>query len=297
MMWRVAGSIAAVVLALNSLGGCARVDRPSTSLLRAPQLGPESVAFELTSVRVPAGDPTANGAIWAQVDEQQVPANVRRLLNDNGFRVGIVGAQLPVELERLLQLTEAPPPETSEGTEVADFETEPVIRRLHMQVLAGRRSNLVCTGEHNRHEELPVLIRGADGQVNGRTYRKVMGLLALRALPLEDGRVRLEFVPEIEHGEARRRFEPSDGALRIEFTPPHEEFDLLKFEAQLAPGQMLLLTAMIDRPGSLGYRFFMEPDGDKSSQKLLLLRLTRTVPGALFLPDAGPSAEANPAAL
>jgi hypothetical protein len=139
--------------------------------------------------------------------------------------------------------------------------------------MAGRPAKIICTGEHARHAELSVLIRGADGQVNGRTYRKVMGLLGIKAFPQGDSRVRLEVVPELEHGDSARRFEPSDGAMRVEFSPPHEKFELMRMESMLSPGQLLLITCRPERPGSLGYQFFTDAKGAKAEQKLLLVRL------------------------
>jgi hypothetical protein len=117
-----------------------------------------------------------------------------------------------------------------------------------------------------------------------------MGLLLARAFPEGDGRVRLEVLPEIEHGDPQRRFEPGDGMMRVEFGPARERFDTLRLEAVLSPGQTLLLTCVADRPGTLGHHFFTENASDRVVQKLVLVRLAAANYDDLFSPDT-PAAE------
>ncbi len=209
-MLQAPAKIALCSLALWWASGCASVYRHEPPPVKPP--GPESVSFDIYTIRVPLGDSEINGSMWSEIDEQQLPAELRRHLADNGFRAGVVGNHIPLKLEQLLQLRDLAPAKVEIGGTVTDFENEPQLRQRHMQIMAGHPANIICTGEHSRHAELSVLIRGADGQVNGRTYRKVMGLLSIKAFPQGDGRVRLEVLPELEHGDAARRFEPSEGA-------------------------------------------------------------------------------------
>jgi hypothetical protein len=287
-MLQASAKIALCSLVLWCASGCASVYRSEPRPANPP--GPESVSFDVYTIRVPLADAEINGSMWSEVDEQQLPAELRRHLADNGFRAGVVGNHLPLKLEQLLQLRDQAPAKVEIGGTVTDFENEPQVRQRHMQVMAGHPANIICTGEHSRHAELSVLIRGADGQVNGRTYRKVMGLLAVKAFPQGDSRARIEVVPELEHGDAARRFEPSEGALRVEFSPPHEKFDLMRIESLLSPGQLLLITCRPDRPGSLGYQFFTDTKAAKAEQKLLLVRLVQSRYDNLFDTVAAPTA-------
>lgn len=282
----------AISCALALGGGCAKLSRSGQAALLASPLSSRNVGLEIYSVRVPLGEEEVNGPLWDEVDEQQLPLATRRRLAANGFRVGVIGARMPEKLARILKLEVPPEPSGTQpeqaASESVDLEKEPLVRRRVMQVRGGRKAQLICTGETVRHASLPVLVRGDDGEVRGRTYQRVMGLLATKAFPEGDGRVRLELVPEIEHGEPQRRFDPGEGMLRMEFGPPIERFDPLRLEAVLAPGQVLALTCLPERAGSLGYQFFTETTPDRVVQKLLLVRLAQTQYDDLFDPDAPP---------
>jgi hypothetical protein len=279
--------IALCSLVLWCVSGCASVYRSAPRTAAPP--GPESVSFDIYTIRVPLGDAEINGSMWSEIDEQQLPVELRRQLAANGFRAGVVGNHLPLKLEQLLQLRDQAPAKVEIGGTVTDFENEPQVRQRFLQIMAGHPANIICMGEHSRHAELSVLVRGADGQVNGRTYRKVLGLLGIKAFPQGDGRVRLEVVPELEHGDAARRYEPSDGAMRVEFSPPHEKFELMRMESMLSPRQLLLINRRPDRPRSLGYQFFTDTKGAKAEQKLLLVRLVLSRYDNLFDTNVPPT--------
>jgi hypothetical protein len=266
--------------------GCAPLERSGHSRLQPLRMATENVGLEIYFVRAPLGDPDINGPLWSDIDEQQVPLELRRRLAANGFRVGLVGNRLPPKLEQLLKVAETTPVAEGEEAPPMDLESEPIVRQRILQVRGGKRTHVICTGERTRHPELSVLIRGDDGTVNGRTYRKVMGIFAAKATPQGDGRVKLDLVPELEHGDPQRRFEPADGMLKMEFSAPREKFDSLRTEATLMPGQILVLSCLADRPGSLGYHYFTEQTSERVVQKLLLIRLTGTQYDNLF--SAGP---------
>lgn len=283
-MWHTLRGLVLSSLAALTASGCATWEHPTPGRLNAVRPAIETVALDVVIARVPMGDPVANGELWNEIDEQPLPTELRRLLAANGLRAGVIGMRLPVPLERLLKMNDRPPSDDP-VEHVVDFEKEPAVRHRMVRIVSGRRTNIICTGENSRHAELPVLMREPDGGLRGRTYRQVMGLLAAHAQLEGDGRVRLELVPEIEHGEPQRRFEPGEGMMKIEFGPPHEKYEFLRMPLVLSPGQMLLITGLPDRPGSLGYQFFMEPGAQKPQQKLVLVRLAQTQYDDLFTAD------------
>jgi len=69
--------------------------------------------------------------------------------------------------------------------------------------------------------------------------------------------------------------------LRLESSRPKREFDDMTITADLAPGAMLVLTSLPNRPGSLGHHFFTEKTG-RLEQKLLIVRLAQTQSGGPF---------------
>ena len=97
----------------------------------------------------------------------------------------------------------------------------------------------------------------------------------MRAFPQNDGRVRLELVPELHHDQPRRRFVGDQGMMRLDTARPKRVFDELTISAVLSPGTMLILASLPERQGSLGHYFLTEGEDNRMKQKLLLLRLLR----------------------
>jgi hypothetical protein len=262
-----------VVVALVPVCGCAHLEPLSQAKLSAPTPAKNSVVLDVLFVRFPLGDPEANEAVWSEIDELRLPADERRRLEANGFRAGVISGPLPLPLERLLQLGATPP--AAQEAQTVDVEQAPPARQRRLQTRGGRRANIIVMGERQRHDELSVLLRTEDDRVQGRTYRQVMGLYAAKAFPQGDGGIRLEMTPELEHGEARKRFTSGEGMFRVEFGPPHEVLEQLRSTAHLTPGEILAVTTFPKRPGTLGHHFFTESDGDAVTQKMLLVRLAQ----------------------
>src|SRR5437867_1442363 len=78
-------------------------DGPVTGLkpLAGPQ-GADAVGLLLSVLEVPVGSRFANGDLWAMIDEQVVPLDHKAALEDNGFRIGVVGGIRPDGFDDLL---------------------------------------------------------------------------------------------------------------------------------------------------------------------------------------------------
>jgi len=251
------------------------------SPLTAPHMSPDSVVLEICFVRFPFADPQANGPLWEEVDEQYLPAEVRRRLARNGFRTGLVGGQLPVALARLLELRDRPIA-LGRGSQasIRDLQGESRLLPRRLQVRAGRRAEIVASGVYDR---LPVLLCD-QGQLFGQTYSQAQGILAVKTFPQHDGRVRIELTPELHYGQIRQRWKGRREMLRLEASRQRRVFEELGISATLSPGSMLLLSSLPDRPGSLGHHFFTEGD-DHQQQELLVVRLAQTQHDGLFSPS------------
>ena len=75
-----------------------------------------------------------------------------------------------------------------------------------------------------------------------------------------DGRTRLAFVPKVEH---RREDLPIEVAPDYSnwVTPsakPARSFPQLSWQVELAPGELLVSAPLLDKPGSFGYRAFVQ---------------------------------------
>ena len=268
--------------ALLAAAGCAPMGpvRPQArSPLTPARMSPDSVVLDIFFVRFPFGQEEANGPLWDEIDEQHFPADVRRRLAQNGFRVGLVGGQPPIRLARLLELKDKPAPNSQAAeTAVTELEAEPRVVRRHLQLRAGQRSEIIAS---EIYEQLPVLTCESGG-VCGQSYPKAQGVLAIKANPERDGRVRLDVLPELQYGELRQRYVGRYGALRLETGRSQRSFDELAISACLAPGAMVVLGSVPDRPGSLGHHFFTHPASGKLEQKLMVIRLGQTQHDDLF---------------
>ncbi|HUT10653.1 MAG TPA: hypothetical protein VMY42_09155 [Thermoguttaceae bacterium] len=251
------------------------------SPLTPPRMSPDSVVLEIFFVRFPFGDPEANEQLWEEVDEQHLPAEVRRGLARNGFRTGIVGGQLPVTLARLLELRDRPnTPEGESRASLWDMKGESRLLPRRLQIRAAQRGEIVVSGVYDR---LPVLLCEG-GQLFGQTYSKAQGILAVETFPQHDGRVRVELTPEIHHGEMQQRWVGKQEMLRLEASRHRRVFEDLGISATLSPGSVLVVGSLPDRVGSLGHHFFTEGDNHRE-QKLLVVRLAQTQHNGLFSPS------------
>ena len=277
----------AMPLALLAVAaGCSKI--PKNTSLTPPSPAADHVALEVFFVRIAAGDKATTGPLWAALDEQAVPLEARRQLAANGFIVGQVAGQLPAAVTELLQLSDDAPLADNTQPPVIDLSKKPLIHRKLIDVYQIETPNrIVVTGERERHAKLNVLLRDEndDGAVvRGWTFTNAQGCLVTKVRPQPDGRVRLEIVPEVEHGEAHREITPDEGgSFAIVHTPPRKTFDGLRLTATLTPGEMLVLSCRDGRPGSLGHQFFTERRSDAFNQIVLLIRVVQAKADDLFI--------------
>lgn len=262
---------------------CAVVHNPGKSPLARPRMSPDSVVLDIFFIRVPLGQEEANRGLWDQVDEQHFPAEVRRQLSKSGFRAGVVAGQIPATLARLLETTDQPAPGASEAQQVGlkEMESEPRVVWRHLQCRSNQRAEILAS---QVYDELPVLTTESNG-LCGQTYPKAQGLLAAKTFPQPDGRVRIDITPELHYGEMRQQFVENQGMLRMEAGRSRRVFDNLALSATLAPGELLLVSCLPTRPGSLGHHFFTVVSSGQREQKLLVVRLSQTQRDGLFDPE------------
>jgi hypothetical protein len=269
-----------LVLALLALAGCTNPLSKGRSVLRQPELPADSIVLDVFFARFPLGDPEANEQLWQEVDEQHFPAELRKRLAQNGFRVGLVGSHLPVALSKLLDLKDKPAPAGAETEiKVADLGGEPRVERRHMPLRSGGQGQLIASPVY---DQLTVLLCEPAG-LCGQTYAQAQAMLTVTATAEADGRVRVQLVPELHHDQPKQHWVGDQGAFRLDTSRPKRVFDDLGVSASLAPGAMLLVTSLPSRPGSLGHHFFTEKT-EPAEQKLLVVRLAQTQHDGLFSP-------------
>ena len=276
-----------LLVAALSVAGCAwlapETNNSMGTILQPTQMVPGSAVLDVFSIRLPLGQPDLASKVWQEVDEQQIPSDVRRILEKNGFRAGVLAGQMPPSLSRLLDLKGKPGPGGAvQQVKISDLVTPAQVSSQHLQTRAAQRYEIAASGII---EKMPVLVSEA-GEIRGLTYEQAQGIFALHVDPQTDGRVQLELVPEIHHGQNRQRWVGDQAIFRLETGRAKRAFDNLKLTAVLGPGAMLLLGSQPNRPGSLGHYFFAESNGrdDRLDQKLILIRLCQTQHDDLISP-------------
>jgi len=252
---------------------------PGRSPLQQATATADAVTLEVLFARFPMGQADMNGTLWNDIDEQHLDTDLRRRLAANGIRAGLIGTNIPEPIARLLNYTGERVPE--EQIEQVSLDKEPIIRRRLIQVRDGGQSEILTTGQL---KELPLLVREGNS-LGGKTFRDAQGMFILHSHKLADGGMQLDLTPEIRHGNSRQTWNGNDGIFRLEMSREKEAYNNLRTTAVLTPGQMLVISCLPDRPGSLGYRFFTDETTGSLQQKVLLVRVAQLPPDALYLEE------------
>ena len=261
----------AVCLVLLIAGGCraglrtdAAAESATAGVFDRPRTTPKTIQLELVFVRFEEHDPLFCDELWGLADEQVFDDALRRRLQANGLRAGVVTAQLPPQLaDRFL-----PPASETGETLPAALPDNPALVRHMLRLLPGRGSDVMtATGLR----ELVLLAHDGDS-LRGTTYRDASPLFALRAWPAADGRVRLQLSPTIKHGPVERSWVGEDGMFRLEAGQRRDSLDGLDFEATVPTGSMVIVGCVGDPASSAGDAFFRDRAGSRAGQRLLAIR-------------------------
>jgi hypothetical protein len=243
-------------------------DAALEKLLRPVTTGPDSVTLEIFEARIPLDEDQRADALWQQVDEQCFDADLRRRLLANGLRAGLVSGTLPDELSDLLGLASEMPKDSSERVITPDSAVPRVTRRV---VQVNRQGQRAIQASEVRPEATVLL--SDNGQLHGKTYRQVEGRYDLRACSVPGQRVSVRLVPELHHGDLRNRYSGSDqGAMLIIPSRERESFERLTIEAELAPGDLLVLGCLPQAESSLGGVLHTVSTKGRRERKFILVR-------------------------
>lgn len=236
------------------LAGCESLFKSAgipTTVKKLPALQPPPGSMQLDVVYVerPVGDRLLGRELWQHVDEvAAMDAEVRGLVRQNGLRVGIVGANPPAALQRMLGLK-------------SDFTYEPDAEQAKQ--LVGRRFFLVSGGETDIQISQPypecTLNLVAGDSPASLQFENAVCRFRVRATRLQDGWAQLEFAPQVQYGEGRQQYVVGEAGWRFQSGQQTETFLRQRFEVRLGTGDMAVITAEDDAPGTLGQLFFRGP--------------------------------------
>jgi hypothetical protein len=277
-----------VVLLLLSglLAGCAGGPperRPSAWLprWRAASAAASSrlVQMEVALIERPVGDGYLNGRLWDLANEQVVPFDRKGAVAGNGFRVGMISGLPPAELQALL---------TSERS---------CANPRRIQRTAGDAATLLL-GQTIPECRFQLV---QDGRGEAVALANAQCTLLVVPTPAAEGRTRLQFTPQVRHGDAALVPRPAvDRAgtysWMLQEHRPTESYPQLSWEVTLAPNEYVVVGGRLDRPQTLGHSFFIRGDEPNPVQRLLVIRTARLQP--VFETEGdGPDRQAPPLAL
>jgi len=271
--YRLSSGTICVVLGLS---GCALLNEPDSNWtlpwlrrqetheqngLRAIRPTREMVQIEVFITEHPAGDPLLGDILWDNVDESGALApEVRQSLNDNGFRVGIVGSAPPQALDTLLH--------RGRNTGATGDSDRPRGRRIALlendsTEIQSSRQFPRCSIETTEHH--------APTQV--RDFEHARCVFRLRAGRHQPGWARLEFQPEIHFGQNRLRHEAGESSWELKTSQQIHKLFGQKFEVTLNQGEMVVISSGRTNPATPGHHFFAGGQEDGHMQRLLVVRL------------------------
>jgi len=220
--------------------------KPQTSLAAN-----DTVLIDIALLEVPVTDRSSLPAIWSAADEQVIAPENKARLEDNGFRIGVVGGIPPAALLDLLMS-----PRTNPNPH-------------QWQRKSGDGRLLTLGGE--RPECRVQLLQ--DGAPDERTFESAQ--FGLHITPgIRGDAFALKFAPQIQHG--RNAMWPApDGAggWAMQDQRAVEQFPALQFEVTVN-GTEYVIVGPRGKSTTLGAVCFA-PAGDRPRQHVLALRVSR----------------------
>jgi hypothetical protein len=252
------------------------------SLLALAQSSPDAVTFDIYWATLPAELESDEHALWSYVQEDRLPAELRRRLMQNGLRCGIVGGAPPETIRDLLD------PQRTDTVQSVTAASAPLtaatgVKRRTRQIKPGDSVELQAA---EVLAEMPLLIGSADG-LSGATYRNVQPIYRLRTSSTTDGRIEVQLTPELHYGTPKWRMAVDETGMFSQQSPTRDVklFSELEIAAPLVAGEMLLVTSLPDSGGRLGH-YFHQADADQPGRrKAILIRLAEPPKTKLFAED------------
>ena len=219
----------------------------------------------------PLGDHAIDAAAWEAADVQNLPADARKLLEDNGIRVGIITGNLPAELTDLFNKKPG----------------QPETQWVQLALPEGERTSIVVGSKVPETH----LLLNRKGSISGRKYQDAEGRLLVTPSHAGSTAVSIKLAPAIHHGEYKRTISAAESnsqfaEQQFQLKEGQQE-DLLRemtLNVLLEPGQTLVIGCRSEQKSSLGSLLFTRPDGQDSTQvlqSLLLVQASRNHLGEL----------------
>lgn len=235
------------------LTGCLSAPEVSHTVLDRlaglPQ-GPDVIMLDIAVIEQPPADSYLDGDLWPAVDEQPVPLDRKAALEDNGFRVGVIGGMPAPRLQELL---------TSDRWCQAHRVTTRINRVKALPIGPAQGE---C--EFDLH---------AEGGIKPQKFNAAQFGFNIVPSYASEGRVKLLVTPQVTHGGKSIWIHPSEGDnWSLKGQRPVEQWAGLNFEVTLGAQEYLLIGTRFDRDRTIGRMTFVDVSEAHPAQRLLVIR-------------------------
>lgn len=245
----------------------------SNSGLPALPVSEDAVELEVMFVERPTGDRLLGETLWKDVDtilSSMEPQEQRDLIK-NGFRIGLVGSHPPETVQQLLSMRAKP----REGEVATAHLGEGELQGNRVFVRSGGETQIQLNDVPYPEFGFKLFSSFGSSEEEQKHYHGARCLYRVKVLREQPGWVRLEFSPEIHHGMDQLRPIATTDRWELSSQPNIERMHPQRFSLVLNSGDMALVTGRDDMPGTLGHRLFTGPEGQDSTQRLLIVRVAR----------------------
>jgi len=242
----------------------ARSANGGTKGIAKNELASDTVGIETILLRLSALESRELPELWAGADEQVFSPAMRMEFDRNGLRVGKFRGVLPAIAQRWIT-------ENAERIATDPMEQAGVVADVSSftQLWRCRASQSKELTIRNLPQDSVTLFYNEDGVKGGR-YHAPHFMMMLQAFPVGDGSARVQLVPQLEHGQARRVVVAKESAIRTDERRDTILWKGLGLDVQLQLGDCLVLGAASE-PHGLGEHYFRTRTRNSEVQDVILL--------------------------
>lgn len=255
-------------------------------VLPPPRLPEDSATVDIAFLRLSDVPESELNEAWSLINEQAIDIDIRRRLDSNGIRAGVIAGTVPLPVQRWLNVSEEKL--KTDFLEQANIAADASSQRQRVVCRDGKRKELVVRPQ--KPGQL-VIMHSSQGVAKGKTYDEPMLMLELKVQPFPDGSARIQLTPEVQHGPQITSHFASAGDFHVQRSRAQDIIKESCVDVRLQPLNILMITGTVE-PRALGEHFFWTDTVHQIRERVaMLVRLTGNQTDDLFSPN---TAKAQP---
>lgn len=261
--------------ASTTLFGCAQLFRRSETEPTLSEQTQQAPARDSIVLDVALADRRVDDSLvqllWDDVDEIGVlDVETKRMLNANGFRIGVAGSSVPAALNTILRESKQKEPNQPAWNRSTDQ-----MPGSSVVTLFNGQDTLFEVGSNSALSFIEVDKNGV-AQEEPTEYESVRCVIRLTAEKMQEGWIKLRFLPEIHHGANANHLTVATDGLKYKKSQRIEKLYRYQFEVTLNPGEIAIIGANESDDNRPGRRFLTNQGAAELSHKLITVRFLET---------------------